>query len=232
MADIYFIKKIVAWMRIITLASGILLGASRIFADGKWHIAKSLEKWLIRISLFFLLLLLLAEPGARTWIQYRTWAADPAAKFLLPPHQPWTYFGKYAFTHFVLWRLIGIVLAFVIFVLAYRFIVRPSEGFRMNRDEALLIAFGIALAGWPYCLIYLTALLILYALILLLLSMFRVVPRWLHRSGVPRGSAIADEAPRFPIALPATLALLIIPFANSILTALGLTVLRVTNLSV
>lgn len=217
-----------------------------------------------RLLIFFggmLLLYLIAEPAIYSWLQYRTWQLDPLSRHLLPPYHAPSYFLGYVFFHFWLWRLLGAGITVCVFLLADRFIVRPSDGFRMNREEAVVIAFGIALAGWPYLLFYLFALLLFYFLILLsLTARARVLSRRRRASepsrefpraggginkekgdggeefaGTVRDALLVEaflsEPARFPIALPATLALFVIPFAHFLLVSLGLGVLQVTSIN-
>lgn len=204
---------------------GAIAGLVVLFWVPRW------KRFFLPYCFFLVVGIIVGEPLLRTWAQYQVWHTNPAGKYFLPPHQPWSYFAGYVFIHFWFWRSLGIVVAGIVFVLAEFTIVRPSQGFRMNRGEALLIAFGITLAGWPYLLVYLVALLLLYTAILALFEFrFRMVQR-----SVPQSSAQAatpPEPPRFPVALPATLALLVIPFAHWLIMFAGLGVLRVTNLSV
>ncbi|OHA50094.1 MAG: hypothetical protein A2991_03930 [Candidatus Terrybacteria bacterium RIFCSPLOWO2_01_FULL_58_14] len=208
--------------RLIVLASGLLLGASFVLGDASSPaITGRMRKFshpLLGGAFLLVAVLIVGEPTTFSWWQYQAWAADPRSQLLLPPTAPISYFLSYVFLHFWVWRILGGIIALAFFLLADRFIIRPSQGFRMNRREAALIAFGMMLSGWPYLLVYFSAVLLLYVFILVGM---RMVPRF-RKTG---------EA-RFPVALPATLALLIIPWAHDIIVALGLTVLRVTVLSV
>ncbi|MBI4134087.1 MAG: hypothetical protein HY475_01545 [Candidatus Terrybacteria bacterium] len=242
--------------RLIVLASGLLLGAS--FVSGR------LVRFLPPAAFAILLVLIAGEPTVFSWWQYQAWAADPRSQLLLPPTAPISYFLRYVFLHFWVWRILGGLIALAFFLLADRFVIRPSQGFRMNRREAALIAFGMMLSGWPYLLVYFSALLLFYVGILSFFTLRRFTARRvaaprekyaeLSGHGIPpqrdeRGEALSErhspggasglsngpasgEEARFPVALPATLALLIIPWAHDIIVALGLTVLRVTVLSV
>lgn len=248
--------------RLIVLASGLFLGASFVLGEGlRSKLAerfRNASRPLFVLAFTVLGILLVAEPTVFSWWQYQAWAADPSSQFLLPPTAPISYFLRYVFLHFWAWRILGGMLALALFLLADRFIIRPSQGFRMNRREAALIAFGVMLAGWPYLLVYFVALLILYVAILSLFTLRAraMLRREAGRSGAqrspeewrgpPKGAGLGlgsegmrgaaegaePRETRFPVALPATLALLIIPWAPDIIAALGLTVLRVTVLSV
>ena len=129
------------------------------------------------------------------------------------------YIFIYSFGRFALWRWIGAVAAAALYWLMMRFVVKPSEGLKLNRDEARLIAFGMVLAGWPGFVLYLIALMLLYIGIL--------------ATHAVRGGGEA----RFPVILPATLSLITIPFIQHLLVWLSNTVeinllfYNVTNLS-
>lgn len=214
-------------VRYLALASGIFLGASlmlyqkansnsdAIDRNANAEGSQRKKKWFWYITFGLLALVVVGEPLLRSWLQYEAWSGNPQSKFLLPPHQPISYFLGYSMRHFFIWRWVAFGIAAVLYLLADRFIVRPSRGFKLNRNENFLIAFGVALAGWPYLLVYLVVLLLLYAV---MLAGFMAFSR--------------SASVRFPIVLPATVALLIIPFGPAIIAALGLNVLRVTGLSV
>ena len=53
---------------------------------------------------------------------------------------------------------------------AYAFFVRRTQGLLMDRREAFLLAFCIALSGWPNLLVFLVIFLLLYVLFLVALT--------------------------------------------------------------
>ena len=216
-------------MRTAVLALGILLGAS---ALGWVPLLVRYQKLIRALVITGVTLLVLGEPAWRGWQQYLAWNNAEATRLLLTENP--TYIYSYSFVRFALWRWVAGVVAVALYWLAVKFVVVPSQGMRMNRDEALLVAFGVAIAGMPVFIIYLLGVFLLYTLILAFLQ-FRVVSRRHSRRFASTGES--DSPPRFPIALPATLALLLIPIGQSLYLDLAATLgfdpftFQVTNLS-
>ncbi len=104
--------------------------------------------------------LYLAKSFYLVWLQYVTWQADAFSQFLLPPHQPITYFWQYVWTHFLIplpWTLGGAVaMGGIILVLG-----ALSRGRMIDPHDALLAIFGSLIVGWPDMLGYILVTLVL-----------------------------------------------------------------------
>lgn len=205
---------VIGTARLLMLASGILLGASF------WLSVPPLQrnrKWLWRLVALSALWAVLGEPFFRGWQQYLAWNASEQTRYLLTETPGYIY--GYSFGRFALWRWIAAVAAIVLYWLSLQFVVKPSSGQKLNRAEALLIAFGVLVAGWPGFVLYLMTLLLLYIGILMFHTM--------------RGGSDM----RFPVIIPATLALMAVPFIQHLLVWLSntfeinLLLYNVTNLS-
>jgi hypothetical protein len=87
--------------------------------------------------------------------QYLTWAADPFSVKLLPPHQPISYFLKYAGTHFWLGLFFSLIVALAFF-LFLRALARRNERF-FEEGEVELGALLAFIAGWPRIVVFFPA---------------------------------------------------------------------------
>lgn len=202
-------------VRLLALGGTLLYGLSLI---GLVPALLKHKKLLLRLSFLAGVLVVIGEPALQGWRQYQMWVGQPGTRGLVTGEQS-GFIYMYTFGRFALWRWIGGVTAAIVYWLSVRFIVKPSDGFKLNRDEALLIAIGIALAGWPGFVLYMMTLLLLYVGILTV-----------------RTVGGGGEA-RFSVALPATISLITIPFIQQFLvwasSAFGINFLlyNVTNLS-
>ncbi|TAN58523.1 hypothetical protein EPN15_00715 [Patescibacteria group bacterium] len=92
------------------------------------------------------------------WLQYVVWQGDKMGQFLLPPHQPISYFWQYVWTHFLMdlpWIFGGAAMLGII-VLVIGII---SKGRMADAIDAQLAVFGALIVGWPNMLsFFLTAL--------------------------------------------------------------------------
>jgi len=222
------LQDIVLVFRWLMLASGILLGASISLSDLRAKQGQTLLlgfgpaklRFAMVASLAALMFTLIAEMAIRSWLQYQAFAAGGPGQYLLPPHQPISYFLNYATFHFVLWRALGLALG--VLVLAGLLVKWPKSAAlqqRLSIGEIYLLAFGIAAAGWPNLLVFIVAAAALYATILFALTLWA----FLRKQGA---------MPRFPVALPLTLALIpALLFGAPILDALNLDFLRISLFS-
>ena len=214
-------------LRFVTLASGIFLGAS-VFFGAQHQNYRALGTIISRVIPPFrpmavvaatsILALLLFEPAIRSWLQYALWATTPQSRGLMPPYTPISYYFGYVFFHFWLWRVLGMLFAGLMWYSVYAFFVKRTNSLLMDRREAFLLAFGIALSGWPNFLVYLVTFLLLYVLFLMA---FTTTQKLGGRGG---------EAVRFPVSPFLTLALIpAVLYGNMILKAIGLgSILRVS----
>jgi len=214
--------------RIFTLASGILLGASTFFASNdksygvsdtivsprRWITFKNLvPPWrsMAVVATTSILAVLLFEPAIRSWLQYALWATTPQSRGFLPPYSSISYYFGYAFFHFWLWRVLGVFFAGLVWCGTYVFFVKRTQGLLMDRREAFLLAFCIALSGWPNLLVFLVIFLLLYVLFLVALTIKQKL----------QGSEA--KGTRFPVSPFLTLALIpAVLYGNMILNAIGL----------
>ncbi len=91
-------------------------------------------------------------------LQYRLWQGDSMGRFLLPPHQPITYYLTYVRDRIFLSWLIASAAAILLHLLVKRLNQRFGERF-MEREEVDLLALGVFLTGYPFNLLYLVLLL-------------------------------------------------------------------------
>lgn len=102
------------------------------------------------ITLFFLRAVLL------TYATYSLWSHTSPSKYLLPPHQPISYFLQYSFIHFFASFLLtiglGLVVCGILFFLNYR-----RHHLLLPGDIAILL-IGMTLLQWPLDLIFIAAL--------------------------------------------------------------------------
>lgn len=91
---------------------------------------------------------------ASSLLQYYWWAnSGGLSEYLLPPHQPITYFLRYSWQHFILSPIIGIVVAFLIaayFLLLNRIFKKQYVDF----EDMLILVSGAMIVGWPNLVIY------------------------------------------------------------------------------
>src|SRR3989344_224401 len=220
-----YLSYVALTLRWLMLASGLVLGAS-IFLSDFLSIYRNpvaidfLKGKLLGLSGGLLLLKLFSEVGIRSWLQYQAFAAGAPGQYLLPPHEPISYFLGYITFHFVLWRILGLAFGALVFAgLMVRWPKSAALQQRLNVPEIYLLSFGIAAAGWPQLLVFLAATAIFYVTILIVLTAISFVKR-------------SPQMPRFPLAIPLMLALLpALPFGNPILIALNLDFLRISLFS-
>ena len=202
------------------LALGVLFGASVAFP--RLGSRRRLRRGINALVWAGIAWLIVGEPALRGFQQYQAWVSNPATVGLVTGESS-GYIYSYTVGRFALWRWIAGVIAATLFWLANRFVVAPSGGMRLNRPEAFLIAFGVILAGWPGFLFYLLALFALYLAVLGALT-------------IRLRGRISGEV-RMPVAIPATIALAVIPFTQHLLVWLSnlfeinLLLLNVTNVS-
>ena len=221
--------------RMFALASGVLFGASVFVGDKdrnystsgtivsprRWITFKNfVPPWrpMVLVAATSIFALLFFEPAIRSWLQYALWKTTSQSHGLLPPYSPISYYLGYAFFHFWLWRILGVLFAGLAWWGAYAFFVRRTQGLLMDRREAFLLAFGTALSGWPNLLVYLVTFLLLYVLFLLVLT----IKQKAGRKG--------GEGARFPVSPFLTLAMFPTAlYGSAILNAIGLgSILRVS----
>lgn len=105
---------------------------------------------LIFVSLFF-----------QTFKQFQTWSRDEISKFLLPPHQPVSYFTFYVVTRFFASYLTSFLISLVFLFSAKKINKKHQERF-FYPEEPYFGALSIFLLGHPAWLIYLVILIFVY----------------------------------------------------------------------
>lgn len=105
----------------------------------------------ITIALFFLRALLL------TYATYSLWSSALPSVYLLPPHQPISYFLRYSFIHFFASFLLTSVIACVMGTILF-FLHKRRPHLLVPGDLALL-STAVFLVQWPIDLLYIAALL-------------------------------------------------------------------------
>lgn len=143
-SDLFF-KQVLTTLPVFFLILFILLAWLKIiFPKFSRPSFKRLAWYIIIGTIIFNILL--------SWLQYQVWRDGGFTAFLLPPHQPWDYFIRYAAFNFWLADVLALVVAGifygVFFVFAYF-----KKGAIADRDLGLIL-FLTLLVGWPKSLIF------------------------------------------------------------------------------
>ncbi len=93
---------------------------------------------------------------ASVGLQYYVWSQDGGmGEYLLPPHQPLSYFLGYSWQHFILSPVIGVVIASLI-VLYFWILNRIFKKQYLDFEDMLILASGSMIVGWPGVVVYLS----------------------------------------------------------------------------
>lgn len=80
-------------------------------------------------------------------LQYITWKGSPLSQYLLPPHQPWSYFLFYSGMHFGLYPLLSLLTMFVAF--CFFMTLKKVNGSWFEEGEVSLAVLFAFILGWP-----------------------------------------------------------------------------------
>lgn len=93
---------------------------------------------------------------ASVGLQYYVWSQDGGiGEYLLPPHQPLSYFLGYSWQHFILSPVIGLAISFLI-VLYFWILNRIFKKQYLDFEDMLILASGSMIVGWPGVVVYLS----------------------------------------------------------------------------
>lgn len=87
-----------------------------------------------------------------SWLQYQVWRDGGFTAYLLPPHQPWSYFIRYAAFNFWLADVLALAVAGVIYGVFFIFDYF-KKGAISEKDLGLVLLLTL-LVGWPKSLIF------------------------------------------------------------------------------
>ncbi len=107
------------------------------------------RRWLVPVAVF----LIIAVAGYSTYRLFHAWQVGPVTRFLLPPHQPWSYFISYAFSQYLERYCIAITGTLIFMTAAWFINKRSGERFLYN-EEVWLLGTGMFLSGHPGWLVY------------------------------------------------------------------------------
>ncbi len=119
------------------------------------HVVVRWRHWIFLIAIVMVLVM----GGYLSWYIYHSWQTGDVEKFLLPPHQPITYFLKYSFMLFFSQYVVSFLISLVALG-ATLFLNKKYEGRFFESEEPFLFATGLLLAGHPGWIIFLVALLL------------------------------------------------------------------------
>jgi hypothetical protein len=118
----------------------------------------------------FLVLFYFLKTALLTYLQYYAWTGAEAGKMFLPPHQPWSYFALYSWTHFWFSFVLTIGMP-VLFWLLLRGISKHREGLFADGEIKSALVLGLVV-GWPNFLIFVPLTFIFFALLALFRKFF------------------------------------------------------------
>lgn len=98
------------------------------------------------------------------WVQYVGWRDGELTKFLLPPHNEWTYFLSYVLSRSVGPWIVALAAAFACGFIARR-LNRRFGGRFFESEEPRLFEIGVFLSGYPSFLLYIVLLLLFGSLL-------------------------------------------------------------------
>src|SRR3989344_6954366 len=88
-------------------------------------------------------------------LQYYIWKNEGGvSQYLLPPHQPFSYFLGYSWQHFILSPVIGL-LASLLLVLYFWILNKIFKKKYLDFEDMLILVSGAMIVGWPNLIIYL-----------------------------------------------------------------------------
>lgn len=85
-------------------------------------------------------------------LQYLIWHSHPFTLLFLPPHQPWSYFLRYAFFHFWLADILALIVASIFY--CFLSLLRKYKEGIISRDNLNLLTLSCLLLGWPKVIIF------------------------------------------------------------------------------
>lgn len=89
-------------------------------------------------------------------LQYYLWRyGGGVSEYLLPPHQPISYFARYSWQHFILSPAIGIFVSFAL-VLYFWILNKIFKRQYLDFEDTLILMSGAMIVGWPNLIIYLS----------------------------------------------------------------------------
>jgi len=145
-------------MTFLTLIIILSVFTASLFLRGRFFWPKVVRySFCLSILVIFILLLLFS------FLQFTEWKNSEVSQYLLPPHQPISYFIFHSFNQFFLSYLLSFGFALVFLYSAKIFNRKYKERF-FEIEEPYLGALGIFLSGWPGLLFYIIFLLVFYLL--------------------------------------------------------------------